>query len=452
MVKLQKVVVSHNSILDAIRASYAKHIKEKDSTLKVNVALSGGCDSMVLLFALKQLQVELNLSLKASYIDHGLSKNSFDWQVLCRKACKDMDIPFETESINIEKIPELGIEGAARELRYQTLARLSDGMIVATAHHENDQAETLLLQLIRGAGLKGLAGMPEFDHLKKIWRPMLKVQRHDIESFALKNHIQYIEDESNEDIRFDRNFLRKEILPKLYERFPHAANTISRSASLIAEGLNLQQSIAEDDSLLYFSENFRRLNLKMIQNLSQERVINLVRWWLERNQQKMPSFKVMQEIYKQIKTIRKDGQIIINISQDTSIQAYKNELWLVPITENQKDYEIYWHGESEIMLPDMSRLLFKKSKGQGISMKKLGTDTIRIQNRKGGERFKPIHNQPTRTLKYLLQKSKFPPWEREELPMLFIEDLLVAVPSFGVDYNYDANSLEDSYQIKWIKE
>ena len=452
MAKLQKVAASHTSILDAIRASYSKHIKEKDNSLKVNVALSGGCDSMVLLFALKQLQVELNLSLKASYIDHGLSKNTVDWQVLCRKACKDMNILFEAKSINIEKIPELGIEGAARELRYQTLTHLSDGMIVATAHHENDQAETLLLQLIRGAGLKGLAGMPEFDHLKNIWRPMLKVQRQDIESFALKYHIKYVEDESNEDTRFDRNFLRKDILPKLYERFPHAANTISRSAGLIAEGLNLHQSIAEDDSLLYFSENLRRLNLKMMQNLSQARVINLVRWWLEKNQQKMPSLKIMQEIYKQIKTIRKDAQIIINISQDTAIRAYKNELWLVPITENQKDYEIYWHGESEIILPDMSRLLFKKSKGQGISMKKLGTNTIRIQNRKGGERFKPIHNQPTRTLKYLLQKSKLPPWKREELPMLFIEDLLIAVPSFGIDHNYHASSIEDSYQIQWIKE
>jgi len=446
------VATSHKSILDAIRASYTKHIKEKDKTLKVNVALSGGCDSMVLLFSLKKLQVELNLSLKASYIDHGLSKNSYDWQVLCGKACKDMDILFETQSINIEKIPELGIEGAARELRYQTLACLSDGMIVATAHHENDQAETLLLQLIRGAGLKGLACMPEFDYLKNIWRPMLKVQRQDIEFFALKNHIQYIEDESNEDIRFDRNFLRKDILPKLYERFPHAPNTISRSASLIAEGLNLHQSIAEDDSLLYFSENLRRLNLQMVQNLSQERVINLIRWWLEKNQQKMPNLKIMLEIYKQIKAIRKDGQIIINISQDTVIRAYKNELWLVPVTEKQKDYEIYWHGESEIILPDMSKLLFKKRKGQGISMKKLGSDTIRIQNKRGGERFKPVQNQPTRTLKYLLQKSKLPPWKRDELPMLFIEDLLIAVPNFGVDHKYHASSLEDSYQIKWIKE
>jgi tRNA(Ile)-lysidine synthase len=166
----------------------------------------------------------------------------------------------------------------------------------------------------------------------------------------------------------------------------------------------------------------------------------------------MPTLKIMQEIYKQIKTIKKDAQIIINISKEFAIRAYRNELWLVPKKDNKKDYEIYWRGENEIILPDTSKLLFKRSKGQGISMKKLGTNTIRIQNRKGGERFKPVHNQPTRTLKYLLQKSKLPPWERDELPMLFIEDLLVAVPSFGVDHKYHASSIEDSYQIQWIKE
>ena len=451
MVKLQKVIASHNQILEAIRASYTKNITVKDSTLKVNIALSGGCDSMVLLSALKHLQDELNLSLKASYIDHGLSKNTDDWQDFCRKTCKEMGVFFETKSINIENISELGIEGAARELRYQALASLSDDMVIATAHHENDQAETLLLQLIRGAGLKGLACMSEFDHFKNIWRPLLRVQRQDLETFAFENHIQYIEDESNQDTRFDRNFLRKDILPKLYERFPHASKTISRSAGLIADGLNLHQSIAEDDSLIYFSENITRLNLLMIQNLSRERVTNLIRWWLERNKQKMPSLKIMHEIYKQIKTIKKDTQIIINISQDTAIRAFKNELWLVPTKEDQRDYEIYWRGENEIILPDMSRLLFKKSKGHGISIDKLGTNTIRIQNRKGGERFKPVHNQPTRTLKYLLQKSDLPPWERDQLPMLYVEDNLIAVPSFGVDYKYHASNTEDAYQIKWLK-
>ena len=120
-----------------------------------------------------------------------------------------------------------------------------------------------------------------------------------------------------------------------------------------------------------------------MQNLPKERVINLIRWWLEKNKQKMPTLKIMQEIYKQIKTIKKDAQIIINISKEFAIRAYRNELWLVPKKDNKKDYEIYWRGENEIILPDTSKLLFKRSKGQGISMKKLGTNTIRIQNRKG---------------------------------------------------------------------
>ena len=159
----------------------------------------------------------------------------------------------------------------------------------------------------------------------------------------------------------------------------------------------------------------------------------------------------MQEIYKQIISIKKDAQINIHISHDTSIRAYKSQLRLVPITINKKDYEFFWRGEDEIILPDMSRLIFKKSKGSGISIKKLGTNTIRIQNRKGGERFKPVHNQPTRTLKYLLQKSQLPPWERDNLPMLFIEDHLVAVPNFGIDHEYYAQSTEDSFQINWLK-
>ena len=450
MVKLQKVTAENNLILDAIRASYKKNSIEKNSPLKIKIALSGGCDSMVLLHALKQLQSEISMPLQAVYIDHGLSKKSQDWCDFCRKFCNDIEVPFQSKAINIENMSELGIEGAARELRYQALTSSDEGVVV-TAHHENDQAETLILQLIRGAGLKGLASMPEFDDTKKIWRPFLKIQRKDIENYAAINDVHHIEDDSNHDTRFDRNFIRKEILPKVYKRFPYAAKTISRSASLIAEGLVLHQSIAEEDSKQYFSENLTRLNLLMMQDLSQERAINLIRWWLEKNEQKMPSLKIMQEIYKQIISIKKDAQINIHISHDTSIRAYKSQLRLVPITINKKDYEFFWRGEDEIILPDMSRLIFKKSKGSGISIKKLGTNTIRIQNRKGGERFKPVHNQPTRTLKYLLQKSQLPPWERDNLPMLFIEDHLVAVPNFGIDHEYYAQSTEDSFQINWLK-
>lgn len=166
----------------------------------------------------------------------------------------------------------------------------------------------------------------------------------------------------------------------------------------------------------------------------------------------MPTLKVMQEAYKQIKDRRKDAQINIQIAPNVSIRAYKNELWLVENVTNAADFEIYWRGEDTITLPDASKLSFTKTIGDGISIDKLGTQTIRIQNRRGGERFKPAANQPTRTLKHLLQQSPLAPWEREILPMLFLEDQLIAVPHFGVHCNFQAKKYEESYQISWLRD
>lgn len=444
------MAVKKDALIDAIRDSYLFNITNKKTQQKIDIALSGGCDSMVLMYVLNQLKDELKLSIKAHYIHHGLSAYADEWLAFCEAACKKLNIPFDSMRVDTNTLPSLGIEGAARKLRYEALAQLSDG-VIATAHHENDQAETLLLQLIRGAGLKGLAAMPEYDKEKNLWRPLLSVQRQVIEDFAETYEIAFIEDESNEDTRFDRNFLRKDILPKLYERFPHAANTIARSAKLIARGLDLHQSIAEADSESYFSEDLARLNLMMMRDLSQERVINLIRWWLEKHHYKMPSLKLMHEAYKQIKDMRRDAQININIASNVSIRAYKNELWLVENISNTPDFEIYWRGEDEITLPDASKLSFIRTNGDGISIDKLGSHTIRIQNRRGGERFKPIHNQPTRTLKYLLQQSPLPPWEREVLPMLFVEDQLIAVPHFGIHHAFQAKNQEESYRVSWLK-
>ena len=270
------MAAKNDFLIDAVRASYLANITKQNAQQKIDLALSGGCDSMVLMHALNQLKDELNLSIKAHYIHHGLSANADDWLAFCMAACEKLNITFDSKSVDTKSLPRLGVEGAARKLRYEALAKVSDGVIV-TAHHENDQAETLLLQLIRGAGLKGLAAMPEYDKEKNLWRPLLRVQRATIEAFAATHEISFIEDESNADTRFDRNFLRNDILPRLYERFPHAANTIARSAQLIANGLDLHQSIAEEDSESYFSEDLARLNLLMMRELSQERVINLIR-------------------------------------------------------------------------------------------------------------------------------------------------------------------------------
>ena len=177
------MAAKNDFLIDAVRASYLANITKQNAQQKIDLALSGGCDSMVLMHALNQLKDELNLSIKAHYIHHGLSANADDWLTFCRAACEKLNITFDSKSVDTQSLPRLGVEGAARKLRYEALAKVSDGVIV-TAHHENDQAETLLLQLIRGAGLKGLAAMPEYDKEKNLWRPLLRVQRATIEAFA----------------------------------------------------------------------------------------------------------------------------------------------------------------------------------------------------------------------------------------------------------------------------
>jgi tRNA(Ile)-lysidine synthase len=184
--------------------------------------------------------------------------------------------------------------------------------------------------------------------------------------------------------------------------------------------------------------------------LEKERVVNLIRWWLDVNKQMMPSKKTMSELYKQIKNVKKDALLNIDISDSMSIKAYRDELFLVEKTIKIDPYELIWRGEEVIELPGNSRLIFTKSLGAGFSLTKIGSKTLTIQNRNGGERFKPKNNQPTRTLKYLLQTSDIPPWKRKLMPLVFSENELVAVPDFGVHYKFQTDKEEHGWDIDWI--
>jgi len=435
-----------SEIINSFNNFFNKSPKNK---LDFSIALSGGIDSVVLLHALSQLKVKLKLQLSAIHINHDLSSNADDWLIFCHNKCKELGIPIKSEKINIKHDISMGIEAAARKGRYQALETYRKGILVL-GHHQNDQAETLLLQLFRGSGLNGLAAMQVFDQERFIWRPLLKINRGKIEDYAEENNLNFIEDESNKNLQFDRNFLRKKVLPLIQSRYPDIINTISRSSENIAEGLNLHKAIAKEDANLYFSKNKECLSLSMIKKLDKERVVNLIRWWLDVNKQMMPSKKIMNELYNQIKIVKKDSQINIHISSETSVRAYNNFLWLVRIIKDKHSYDLIWKGEDIFELPGSSKLLFKPSLGQGISLEKVGSSILRIQNRKGGERFKPKRNQPTRTLKYLLQKMNMPPWERAILPIIYSEDMLVAVPNYGVHHEFVADEDKIGLTIEWV--
>ena len=245
-------------ILSEVISSFNDFFKDQKKTVGVTVGLSGGVDSMVLLNVLFQLKTKLNLKLNAIHIHHGLSKNADHWCEVCLDECKKLGIDFSQKNINIDNSEGIGIEAAARKARYQMLHQLSDGFL-ATAHHQNDQAETLMLQLLRGSGLKGLASMPLFDKERRLWRPFLKISRDAIEEYAKNNNVRFVEDESNQNTEFDRNFLRLEIFPRLIKRFPQTIKSLGRSADLVAEGLNLNKAIANAVSYTHLTLQTKRI-------------------------------------------------------------------------------------------------------------------------------------------------------------------------------------------------
>jgi tRNA(Ile)-lysidine synthase len=437
------------SLLDVVEKGFVSLSKSHKKMKSMTVALSGGIDSVVLLHLLHQLQKTQTFTLKASHVHHGLSKNADKWVTFCEKLCRKLSIPLDINYVKLPQKKSLGIEGEARRLRYEKLLQSKTDLVVL-AHHEDDQAETFLLQLMRGAGVKGLSSMAHFDDTRRLWRPLLNTSRIDIESYAKKHKLKWIEDESNQNIDFDRNFIRSKILPLLKNRFSHIIKVISRSSAHLAEAQYLLDNLAQIDLKSSLkSDNYKhKLQVKTLEKLSLSRAKNVLRYWLEINDQLMPSRDLLDELLRQVLTAKKDATIKIELSKDYEIRRYQDEIYIVPKNhKNQKKYEIIWAGESEIILPNGQKLTFKKVKGKGIHLKFLRDQKLKIRNRQGGEFFKPDSKRPTKKIKQLLQESDLPPWERENLPLIFVGDDLAFVPHFGIDMKFQTKPKEVGLEV-----
>jgi tRNA(Ile)-lysidine synthase len=229
---------------------------------------------------------------------------------------------------------------------------------------------------------------------------------------------------------------------------------ISRSASHLAEAQHLLDDLAELDLKSYLkSDKYKhKLNVKTLDNLSNARAKNVLRYWLEINGQMMPSKDLLDELLRQVLMAKKDATIKIQLSKQYEIRRYQDEIYIVPKNKNiQKKYEMIWVGESEIILPNGQKLTFKKVKGRGISLKFLRDQKLKIRNRQGGELFKPDSKRPTKKIKQLLQESDVPPWEREFFPMIFVGDELAAVPNFGIDQKYQAGPQMTGLEVNLIQ-
>jgi tRNA(Ile)-lysidine synthase len=242
------------------------------------------------------------------------------------------------------------------------------------------------------------------------------------------------------------------VLSILKDRFSHIIKVISRSSSHLAEAQNLLDDLAKLDLKNYLKSNIykHKLQVKYLNKLSRSRAKNVLRYWLEMNNQLMPSKDLLDELLRQVLTAKKDAELKIELTKENEIRRYKDEIYIVQKNkQNKKNYKIVWRGESEILLPGGSKLKFNKVKGKGISLEKIKNKKLIISNRKGGEFFKPNLKRPTKKIKQLLQESDLPPWEREKLPLIFLGKDLVYLPTFGVHHAYEGKGSEIGLEVTW---
>ena len=416
-------------------------------------------DSVVLLHLLHSLVPRFDWQLSALHVHHGISPNANAWADFCSGLCAQHNIPLHIERVDITGLrDEHGIEAAARKLRHAAFARLSCD-VVALAHHADDQAETLLLQLLRGAGIKGVAAMPVLSkvegpvlklatpHAHAILRPLLDIPRSQLLEYARQHALPWVEDESNADDRYPRNFLRHRLLPLLEQRFPAYRDTLTRSARHFAEAGELLDELAQQD--VQGTEGGATLELSFLRKLSHSRAKNLLRYWLYKRGVAMPQNTQLDEILKQLLGAREDAAVCVDFSE-WQVRRYQDGAYLVKgLGAFDQTLVLPWHGEAELEWPALnSRLLFKQMQGQGISLVKLQSAPVTLRLRSGGETLRPHAGAATRSLKNLLQEHSVPPWQRERLPLLYCGDELVGVVGVAVAAGFCASISEPGLVVE----
>jgi tRNA(Ile)-lysidine synthase len=410
-------------------ADFVQPLALKGKTLVL--ALSGGLDSRVLLHLLAGQQKNIGFKLRTVHVHHGLSPNAEQWAEFCRAICDEIAVPLDVIYVKVPLDSGLGVEAAARNSRYKALLENSGQDQIVLAHHQDDQAETLLLQLLRGAGAKGLAAMAAVDQKRRLLRPLLDISRHQLEAYAKEHDLTWIEDESNEDEHYDRNFCRHQVFPVLAQRFPAISQNLARSASHLAETSALLDELAALDAITIITH--QQIDVAALSQLSDARARNILRWWLAQHDQPLPNTSRLQEMLHQLLGAKSDA--VLKVAVDA-----QNEVWLrryqgmayIQANAEALPIAMIWQGEPELLLPDGSRLLFERKLGAGLAVDRLGINKLRVSHRVGGERFKPDWARPTRTLKHLLQEAHIPPWQREYLPLIYWDETLAIVPGIGV--------------------
>jgi len=401
------------------------------------LAFSGGLDSSVLLHLLARQRQALHTPLRAVHIHHGLLPDAEQWSRHCEQVCRDLQVPLALVRLNLQLPPGESVEACARDARYAALAEsLQPREMLLTAQHQDDQAETLLLQLLRGAGIEGLAGMPRCRDWHAGWhaRPLLDFPRAQLLDWARAERIGWVEDASNRDTRFDRNYLRHEVMPALRRRWPAAATTIARSADHLASSLSVLQEEAQED--LQRCRQGELLQQDLLFALSPPRRAMVLRAWCARLGYPPPDQRRMRTIESQLASSSVNASPRIDWGP-VSLRRYRDRLYLTPnplppIPRGP----LVWSGNSPLVLPPDCGELYLQACQRGLPEQLWREGRVSVRWPVEGMRCRLPGRAGSRSFKKLCQAWGIPPWVRPYLPLLFVDERLVAIVGFTLDAGF----------------
>lgn len=411
------------------------------------IALSGGLDSTALAHAMSTSRQQHTKSLAVIHIDHQLHEESAKWAQQCQAFAENVGVEFIADVVSVDVDGGKGQEAAARDARYSAISKhIVAGDWLLSAHHQDDQAETLLLNLLRGSGPAGIAAMRPIREFGDAWlaRPLLDVSREELVAYATDESLEWIEDPSNREREFDRNFLRGDVLPLLQTRWPHAPAKFARSALLARDAANLLTELADLDMASTGAVK-NRLPVSALIELSPSRQRNLLRLAIQKAGLPAPSSSHLREILECLLPAREDAEPLVNWP-GAEARRYRDTLYLMPagrVATFQSGQDIA--GEGTMIGPGLGRLSLVAGDGPGLSEEVVAAGLC-LRNRQGGEEIKPLGQAHTRKLKKLLQEEGVVPWLRDQLPLVFSGEQLVAVADLWIA---DQAAAENGRQIHW---
>lgn len=421
---------------------------------RIAVGLSGGRDSVALLDAFARLRGEFAIELSALHVHHGLSPNADRWADFCARLCDARAIPLRCERVAVDRSSGLGIEAAARAARYGAYAALEVDA-VALAHHRGDQAETVLHNVLRGAGLRGLSGMAVERTVlpaggPRLVRPLLDVPRALIEDYVGRQRLAWVDDESNLDRVYTRSLLRNDILPVLAARFHGVERALARTARHAAEAEGLLDALARIDLMSVAPAG--RLRLTALRRLDPARARNLLRLVLREAGEAMPDAARLEDLQRQLGTIGRDTRFAFEFVA-VELRCFAGELYVLPRPDGPRaawngDLPLPWAGEPLVDWPG-GQVSFEMAIGRGFAADRVAHRECRLAARRGGESIRPDPRRPRRSLKHWYQELGVPPWERATQPILWCGEALVWVPRVGIDVSFACRLDDAGWVPRW---